>query len=64
MTLTCKGCAAVIEADNPDALCAAMMAHGDEVHASHFEGKTPEQIQQIRHTMETRIRQLIADQAG
>ena len=62
MKLTCRGCDAVVEGETADALHAAMMAHRDEAHANHFDGKSPEEIQRMKLIMDAHVRQMIADQ--
>ena len=62
MKLVCEGCGAVVEGETADAVHNAMMAHGDEVHSNHFDGKSPDEIQQMRQMMEAHVRQMIADQ--
>ena len=39
-----------------------MTAHGDEAHSNHFDGKSPDEIQQTRQIMDAHVRQMIADQ--
>jgi len=39
-----------------------MMAHGDEAHSNHFDGKSPDEVQQMRKMMDAHVRQMIADQ--
>lgn len=62
MKLTCEGCKAVVEGETTDALHDAMMAHGDEAHANHFDGKSPEEVQELRKMMTAHVRKMIADQ--
>ena len=62
MRLACEGCDAVVEAETADAIHAAMMAHGDEAHSNHFDGKSPDEIQAMRKMMDAHVCQMIADQ--
>lgn len=62
MKLACEGCGAVVEGETADAVRAAMMAHGDEAHSNHFDGKSPDEVQQMRKMMDAHVRQMIADQ--
>jgi hypothetical protein len=39
-----------------------MLRHGDEAHSNFFDGKSPDEIQQMRKMMDTHVRQMIADQ--
>ena len=61
MKLACEGCDTVLNEETADALYAAMMAHGAEAHSNLFEGKSPNELQQMRQHMDTHVRQ-IADQ--
>ena len=61
MKLACEGCDTVLNEETADALYAAMMAHGAEAHSNLFEGKSPDELQQMRQHMDTHVRQ-IADQ--
>ena len=40
-----------------------MMAHGDEAHSNHFDGKSPDEIQEMRQMMDAYVRQMIVDQS-
>jgi len=40
----------------------AMMAHGDKAHSSHFDGKSPAEIQEMKKMMDAHVRQMIVDQ--
>lgn len=62
MKLVCEGCGAVVEGETADAVHAAMMAHGDEAHSNHFDGLSPDEIQQRRQKMDAHVRRMIADQ--
>ncbi len=62
MKLTCEGCGTVISADGADALHAAMMRHGEEVHTNFFEGKTADEIVEMRQSMDAHVAKLIAEQ--
>lgn len=62
MRLACEGCGWVTEADTADELYAAMMAHGDEAHSSHFDGKSPDEIREMKKMMDAHVRQMIVDQ--
>ena len=62
MKLACEGCDAVLNEETADALYAAMMTHGAEAHSNLFEGKSPDELQQMRQHMDTHVRQMIADQ--
>ena len=39
-----------------------MMAHGDDAHANHFDGKSPDEVQAMRKMMDAHVRQMIIDQ--
>ena len=39
-----------------------MMAHGDEAHSNHFDGKSPGEIQEMKRMMDAHVRKMIADQ--
>jgi len=39
-----------------------MMAHGDEAHSDHFDGKSAEEIQQMRQMMDAHVRQMVTYQ--
>lgn len=41
---------------------ARMMAHSDEAHSNHFDGKSPDEVQQMRKMMDAHVHQMIADQ--
>ena len=62
MKLACEGCDVVVEGETDDALYAAMMAHGGEAHSNFFDGKSPDEIQQMKQMMDAHVRQMIADQ--
>ena len=62
MKLACEGCDWTTEQETADELYAAMMAHGDDAHANHFDGKTPDEVQAMRKMMDTHVRQMIIDQ--
>lgn len=62
MKLACEGCDVVVEGETADALHAAMMAHGDEGHSNHFDGKSPDEVQQMRKMMDAHVRKMIAEQ--
>ena len=62
MKLACEGCDAAVEGEAIDAVHAAMMAHGDEARSNHFDGKSPDEIQQTRQMMDAQVRQTMADQ--
>ena len=62
MKLACEGCDAILNEETAGALYAAMMAHGAEAHSNLFEGKSPDELQQMRQHMDTHVRQMIADQ--
>jgi predicted small metal-binding protein len=62
MKLACEGCNWMTEADTADELHAAMMAHGEEAHSNHFEGKSPDEIREMKKMMDAHVRQMIADQ--
>ncbi|MGH8986130.1 MAG: hypothetical protein ACRDY6_19970 [Acidimicrobiia bacterium] len=62
MKLACEGCDWTTEADTADQLRAAMMAHGDEAHSNHFDGKSPDEIQEMKKMMDAHVRQMIVDQ--
>ncbi len=62
MKLACEGCDAVLEKDTAEALHAAMMAHGEEVHSNFFQGKSPDEIQGMKKMMDAHVHQMIADQ--
>ena len=62
MKLACEGCGAVVEGETADAVHAAMMAHGEEAHSNLLDGKSPDEIQQMRQMMDAQVRQMIADQ--
>ena len=62
MKLACEGCDAILNEETADALYDAMMAHGAEAHSNLFEGKSPDELQQMRQHMDTHVRQMIADQ--
>lgn len=62
MRLACEGCGWATEADTANELHAAMMAHGDEAHSNHFDGKSPDEIQEMKKMMGAHVRQMIADQ--
>ena len=62
MKLACEGCDWVGEAGTSDELYDAMMAHGADAHSAMFDGKTPDEIQQMRQRMEAHVRQMIIDQ--
>lgn len=62
MKLACEGCDAVLEEETTDAILAAMMAHGEEVHSVLFEGKSAEELQQMKQMMDAHVRQMIIDQ--
>ena len=62
MKLACEGCAVVVEGETADELHAAMMAHGEEAHSNLFDGKSPDDIQQMKQMMDAHVRQMIADQ--
>ena len=61
MKLACEGCASVVEGETADALHAAMMAHGAEAHSNFFDGKSPDEIRQMKQQMDAHVRQMIAD---
>ena len=62
MKLACEGCDAVVEGETTDALHAAMMAHGEEAHSNFFEGKSPDEIEEMKKMMDAHVRQMITDQ--
>ena len=62
MKLACEGCDAVLQEETADALLSAMMEHGEEAHSNLFEGKSAEELQQMRGMMEAHVRQMIVDQ--
>lgn len=62
MKLACDGCDWATEAENADALHAAMMTHGAEAHSNLFDGKSPNELEQMRKHMDAHVRQMIADQ--
>ena len=62
MKLACEGCDAVVEGETADALHAAMMAHGEEAHSNFFEGKSPDEIEEMKKMMDAHVRQMITDQ--
>ena len=62
MKLACEGCDAVLQEEAAEGLLAAMMAHGEEAHSNLFEGKSAEELQQMRPMMEAHVRQMIVDQ--
>ena len=39
-----------------------MMAHGEEAHSNFFEGKSPDEIEEMKKMMDAHVRQMIADQ--
>ena len=47
--------------DRADAVHAAMMGHGDGARSNHFDGKGPDEIQEMRQRMDAHVRQAIAD---
>jgi hypothetical protein len=61
MKLACEGRDPVVgeTADEPHA---AMMAHGAEVHSNLLDGKSPDEVQQIRQMMDADVRQMIGNQ--
>jgi predicted small metal-binding protein len=62
MKLACEGCNWTTEADTADELHAAMMAHGDDAHSGHSDGKSPEEVQAMKQMMDAHVRQMIIDQ--
>jgi len=66
MQLACEavvpgiGCDYVATGDSADAVHGAMMAHGGETHANLMDGKSPEEMMQMKDEMDSHIRQLIA----
>ena len=62
MKLACEGCDAVVEGETADALHAAMMAHGEEAHSNFFEGKSPDEMEEMKKMMDAHVRQMIPDQ--
>ncbi|OFV82892.1 MAG: hypothetical protein A2W26_03675 [Acidobacteria bacterium RBG_16_64_8] len=62
MKLACEGCDAVVEGETADALHSAMMAHGEEGHSNFFEGKSPDEIEEMKKMMDAHVRQMITDQ--
>jgi len=62
MKLACEGCGWSTEAETADELHAAMMAHGDEAHSNHLDGKSPAEIQEMKKMMDAHVRQMIVDQ--
>ena len=62
MKLACEGCDAVVEGETADALHAAMMAHGEEAHSNFFEGKSPDEMEEMKKMMDAHVRQMITDQ--
>ena len=61
MKLVCGRCDAVLEEETADALHAAMVAHGADAHANHFEGKTPERIAEMKKMQSSHVHKMIAD---
>ena len=62
MKLTCEGCGEVVDAEGADALHAAMMRHGEAVHTNFFEGKSADEIADMRASMGAHVAKMIADQ--
>ena len=62
MKLACEGCDCVIEGETADALHAAMIAHGAEAHSNLFDGKSPDEIREMRKNMDAHVRRMIAEQ--
>ena len=62
MKRACEGCDWVTEKDSSDELYEAMMTHGQDAHFGHFDGKTPDEIQQMKKMMDAHVRQMIVDQ--
>ena len=62
MKLTCEGCGDVVEGETADAVHAAMLTHGDEAHSNFFDGKSSDEIQEMKKMMDAHVRQMIADQ--
>lgn len=54
------GCEYVAEGDSADAVFTAMTDHGTEAHSNLMDGKTPEEMEQMKGQMHTHIYQLIA----
>lgn len=54
------GCDFVAEGETADAVHAAMMSHGGQMHADLMEGIPPEMREQKSREMDAHIRQLIA----
>ena len=62
MKLACEGCDWSTEKETADELHAAMMAHGDDAHSNHFDGKSPDEIQAMKKMMDAHVRQMIVNQ--
>ena len=62
MKLACEGCDWSTEKETSDELYAAMMAHGDDAHSNHFDGKSPDEIQAMKKMMDAHVSQMIVDQ--
>ena len=62
MKLACEGCTWVTEAETADELYDAMMAHGDDAHSNHFDGKSADEIAAMKKMMDAHVRQMIIDQ--
>ncbi len=61
MRSKCEGRVVAVEGETADAVPAAMMAHGDEAHSNLSDGKSPDEIQQMRQMMDAQVRQMFAD---
>ena len=67
MQLACEavvpglGCDYVASGETAESVYESMTNHGGEAHANLMDGKSPEEMMQMKAQMETHIRQLIAD---
>lgn len=67
MQLACEavvpglGCDFVANGESADSVYESMTNHGGEAHANLMDGKTPEEMTQMKAQMDVHIRQLIAD---